>query len=100
MRSIEIVAHRGANSLAPENTLSAIRHCLELGVEYIELDVRQSRDGVFYNFHNSILERTTNGRGLLCDQMSHTIDSLDAGINFGHQFAGERVPRIDEVLPM
>jgi len=43
---LEVVVHRGANREAPENTLAAARRCVELGVDYVEVDVRLSRDGV------------------------------------------------------
>ena len=97
-KKIEIVAHRGANALAPENTMSAIQCCIDLGVEYIELDVKNSIDGVLYNFHDGTLERTTNGKGRFEAQTSKTIDSLDAGIKFDPAFAGEKIPRVDDIL--
>ena len=46
---IEVIAHRGARNLAPENTRAAAQKCIELGVDYIEADVAPSRDGVLYN---------------------------------------------------
>lgn len=94
----QIVSHRGANQHAPENTFAAADKALQLGADYIELDVRQSADGVLYVHHDATLERTTDGHGAFGLQMSDTIDQLDAGSWFDPVFAGEPVPRLDAYL--
>jgi glycerophosphoryl diester phosphodiesterase len=94
----EIVAHRGANKLAPENTRAAVQKCIELGVEWIEIDVRQSKDGVFYDLHDSAVTRMTTGRGVLELMNSDEIDKLDAGTKFSPAFAGEHIPRVRDLL--
>ena len=96
--SIEMVAHRGANKIAPENTLAAARKCYELGVDWVEADVRMSRDGVFYVFHDELLTRTTDGLGIFRLSSSETIDGLDAGSWFSEDHVDERVPRLKDVL--
>lgn len=53
-----IVAHRGASAVAPENTLAAFQLAMDLGADGIELDVRQSRDGVPVVIHDATLKRT------------------------------------------
>jgi len=95
---LEIVVHRGANKLAPENTMAATRKCIELGVEYVELDVRESEDGVLYILHDKTLDRTTNGSGPIREMHSTQIDKLDAGSWFSDEFTGERVPRLSTYL--
>jgi glycerophosphoryl diester phosphodiesterase len=97
-RKIEIVSHRGANEVAPENTFAAAQACLNIGLDYIEVDVWTSRDYVFYVMHDATVDRTTNGAGHLLSLSSVEIDSLDAGSWFAPQFAGERVPRLDDFL--
>jgi glycerophosphoryl diester phosphodiesterase len=97
-RSIEIVSHRGANHLAPENTYAAIQKALEYGAAWIEIDVRTSKDGVLYNFHDMGVSRTTNGTGFMRSLTSQEIDRLDAGSWFSQEFAGERVPRVADLL--
>lgn len=96
--TIELVAHRGANGLAPENTRAAVEQCLKFGVDVIELDVQRSLDGTLYNFHDRSLNRTTNGSGSLFLRHSRYIDALDAGSWFSHDFAGERVPKIQDLI--
>ena len=95
---VQIVAHRGGRRYVPENTYAAAERCVALGVEYLEVDVQTSVDGVFYNFHDPWVHRTTNGEGWLKTLTSEEIDALDAGSWFSSSFAGSRVPRIDELL--
>jgi len=95
---IEIVAHRGANHLAPENTRAAAQACVDLGIHYVEVDVRMSKDGVFYIMHDNEVDRTTDGAGSLSEMNAAEIDALDAGSWFSPGFKGERVPRLKEYL--
>ena len=59
----EIVGHRGAEGLAPPNTVAAIRRGLETGVDGIELDVRQTSDGELVLFHDPVLDWDSTGQG-------------------------------------
>ena len=97
-RKIDIVCHRGANEYAPENTYPSAQICIDWGMEYVEIDVNTSKDGVLYLFHGPQLERTTDGVGLFPEKTSAEIDRLDAGAWFHPQYMGERVPRLDEFL--
>ncbi len=97
-QKVQIVNHRGANRLAPENTYASAKKAIESGASYVEVDVRRSKDGVYYNRHDNRLERTTNGSGLLSETNSEVIDTLDAGSWFSHEYAHERVPRFVEYL--
>lgn len=98
MKRIEIVCHKGANEYAPENTYAAAQRCIDWGVDYVEIDVRTSKDGVFYLLHDATLERTTSGLGPIAEQTAAKIDQLDAGQWFHPVFADERIPRLDEFL--
>ena len=95
---IEVVVHRGANFLAPENTLPSARAALKYGAEWIELDVRKSKDGVLYNLHDETLDRTTDGHGPIRLVTSSEIERLDAGSWFGPAFRGLKVSRIETML--
>lgn len=89
---MQIIAHRGASGLAPENTLKAIRLALELGAGAIELDVQQA-DGELWVFHDRRLERCTDGHGVLTRQSRAYLESLDAG-------QGERIPTLWQVMTL
>lgn len=94
----KVSAHRGAAYIAPENTLAALDSCIKYGIDYMECDVCISKDSVFYLLHDSTLDRTTNGTGVIGEWRSQDIDTLDAGSWFGEEFKGVRVPRFSEVL--
>lgn len=95
---IEVVVHRGANHVAPENTFAAAAKAIVLGVDYVEIDVQRSLDGVHYIMHDFTLGRTTNGWGLIRLRTSDYIDQLDAGSWFSEEYIGEKVPRLKEYL--
>jgi glycerophosphoryl diester phosphodiesterase len=86
-----VVGHRGAMGHSPENTMASFERALELGADWIELDVHLSRDGALIVIHDETLERTTNGRGLVRDHTLSELRSLDAG-------QGQHIPTLDEVL--
>ena len=97
-KRIQIVCHKGANEQAPENTFAAARLCVDWGIDYVEIDVNTSKDGVLYLMHGPEVDRTTNGSGLIVTLLSEEIDQLDAGSWFAPRFAGERVLRLDSFL--
>ena len=95
---IEVVVHRGANALAPENTIASADSALKYGAKWIEVDVRKSKDGELFNLHDETLDRTTNGKGLLSEMLAKDVRNVDAGSWFGPQFAGTPLPSIAEML--
>ena len=97
-RPPNVVAHRGASSLAPENTLSSVRKALEIGAKMIEVDVHTTLDGEIVVMHDADVSRTTNGSGVISEMSYSRIAQLDAGSWFGPEFRGEGVPALDEVL--
>lgn len=95
---VDVIAHRGANQDAPENTLTAYRLAYDMGADWFELDTHLTRDGEVVVIHDSELERTTGDKGTVegCDLAY--IKSLDAGSWKGPKFAGERIPTFGEAL--
>ena len=96
--SPEIIAHRGAKSLAPENTISAFAAAIDMGVDYIELDVRKSLDDSLMVMHDSTVNRTTNFSGGLNTFTYAQLKNMDAGSYFSNDFTGEEIPTLYEVL--
>lgn len=93
-----IFAHRGASAHAPENTLSAFKLAIEHGADAIELDAKLSADGEVVVIHDQTVDRTTNGHGAVGKLKLDELKSLDAGIRFGSEFSGERIPTLVEVF--
>jgi glycerophosphoryl diester phosphodiesterase len=82
----------------PENTLTSFERARELGADWIELDVHLSRDGALVVIHDETLDRTTNGHGAVRDYSMAELKTFDAGSWFAPEYAGERIPILDEVL--
>ena len=93
-----VIAHRGASGHAPENTLAAFRKAVALGATFIETDLQLSRDAHFVAIHDGAVNRTTNGRGSVHDLSLARLQQLDAGSWFSSEFAGERIPTLEEIL--
>lgn len=92
-----IIAHRGASSEAPENTLASFRRALEQGADAVEMDVHLSKDGVPMVIHDPLLVRTTGTPGRVDGMTAEELKRLDAGRFFNPRFAGERIPTLEEV---
>jgi glycerophosphoryl diester phosphodiesterase len=93
-----VIAHRGASGHAPENTLAAFKKAVVLGATFIETDLHLSRDARFVAIHDATLDRTTNGQGSVHDLTLAELRRLDAGSWFGSEYAGERIPTLEEIL--
>ena len=92
-----LFAHRGGGTLAPENTLAAIKCGHEQGYTAFEFDVKLSADGVAILMHDDTLERTTNGSGKVAEKSIATLTELDAGGWHSARFRGEPIPRFSAV---
>ena len=93
---IILAGHRGERTVVPENTLSAFRYALSCGVDAIETDFHLTKDGKLIIIHDHTLERTTNGRGRVCDHTLEELRRLSAGGWFSEQYASERIPTAEE----
>jgi glycerophosphoryl diester phosphodiesterase len=91
--------HRGLSSEAPENTVPAFTLAGQGGAWGIETDVQESSDGVFYVFHDSTVDRMTDGTGTLTSMTSAQIDALtiDSGSHI-EEYDDLKVPRLSEYL--
>ena len=97
-KPVLVIAHRGASGYAPENTLAAFKRAIALGATFIETDLQLSRDSRFVAIHDDTVNRTTGGTGKVHDLSLADLKRLDAGAWFGSEFAGERIPTLDEIL--
>jgi glycerophosphoryl diester phosphodiesterase len=94
--SHEIVAHRGFSARAPENTLAAMRLAIDAGTDAVEWDVQVAACGTPVLFHDTQLGRTSDGVGPLRRRDLEQLKQLDAGSWFSADFAGERIPTLEE----
>lgn len=95
---MNIFAHRGASGTYPENTILAFKEAAKLPIYGVELDVQRTKDGVLVINHDEKVNRTSNGKGYIRDMTFEEIRSYDFGVWKGEQFAGEKIPTLDEVL--
>jgi len=93
-----VIAHRGASSYAPENTIASFDLALQMGASHLELDVHLTYDDHLVVIHDDTVDRTTNGTGPVADQTLTALQTLDAGAWFGEAFAGVHIPTLADVL--
>ena len=98
MSELQIIAHRGAAAVCPENTISAFKRAIEMGSDAIETDVQMTKDGHLILIHDEKLERTTNGKGWVKEYTLEEIKRLDAGGWFNNSFTGETIPTVEELF--
>ncbi|WP_123846952.1 glycerophosphodiester phosphodiesterase family protein [Chitinophaga lutea] len=88
-----VIAHRGDHAKAPENTLAAYQQAIDHDLDYIEADLRTTRDGRLVIMHDNTVDRTTNGKGKVRELTFEAIRQLKT--DGGHQ-----VPAFKEVLQL
>ncbi len=93
-----LCAHRGAMVTHPENTLVAFNEAVNAGAHMVELDVWLTQDNEMVVIHDGTVDRTTNGTGKVSDFTLAEIKQLDAGGWKSPEFAGERIPTLEEAL--
>jgi glycerophosphoryl diester phosphodiesterase len=97
---IVVVAHRGDSRRAPENTLSAFKAAIDDGVDFAELDVQETADGVIVVLHDRDLMRMAGDPRRIADITFAEARKLDLGRKAGPEFAGERIPTLAEVMAL
>lgn len=103
-KDFKIIAHKGASGRAPENTMAAFQKALELGVDQIELDVRNTKDEEIIVFHDATLDRVARDTlgnvvsGDVHDLYLSELKQFDVGSWFDTEYKDERIPTLKEVL--
>lgn len=93
-----VIAHRGASGHAPENTMAAFLRALAMGAPAIELDVHQTLDHELVVAHDDDLKRCGRDKRRLKNVHWDDVAKLDVGSWFDKSFAGERLPRLEDVF--
>ncbi len=99
--SIYVVAHRGAHSGIPENTLAAYQRAIDLGCDFVEIDVRSTKDGKMVSIHNSTIDAYMVGvKGKVGNLTLTQLKALDIGVRLGPAWEGTRIPTFEEILQL
>ena len=93
-----VCAHRGFNTIAPENSLPAFGAAISLGAEEIEFDLWESADGVPVSIHDSVLERVSDGEGKVREKTLAELERLDFGSKHGAPFSGLKILKFEDIL--
>ena len=96
----KLIGHRGVRDLCPENTIESISKAFDIGLSYVEIDVKISRDKFPILLHDDTLDRTTNGSGLVIDYDYENIKKLDAGKFFYKKNTNIFVPKLEDILSL
>ncbi len=98
---IYVVAHRGVHEGIPENTLAAYRKAIELGADFVEIDVRETKDGALVSMHNhTVDDYTQNTKGPVNSFTLEELRALDIGSRVGPEWTDERIPTLEEILEL
>ena len=98
MNRVKLAAHRGYSAKFPENTLLAMREAMKLDIDMLEIDLHMTADGEIILMHDHLVDRTSDGTGLIREKTLEEMRSLDVGSWKSPEFAGERVPTFREFL--
>lgn len=98
--NITVAGHRGEPVVRPENTLSSFEAAIKDRAHAIEFDIQISKDGIPVIIHDQMVDRTTNGRGLVNSLRFDQLRALNAGSAFRPRFKGARIPTLLEVLQL
>ena len=94
----KLIGHRGVKNLAPENTLDSIELAHKLGLKWIEVDVKITKDKIPIILHDDSLDRTTNSNGLAIDFLYEEIKALDAGSFFFNYKTNIFIPTLEDIF--
>ena len=96
--AVEIIAHRGASYLAPENTLASVRLAWKLAADAVEIDIWLTKDERIVAIHDKDTQRTTARKWIIADHTLAELRRLDAGSWKDASYAGEPIPILEDIL--
>ena len=97
---VTLTAHRGWRAKYPENTMRGFREAMKLDIDGIEMDVHMTKDYRIVICHDPNLDRTTDKSGWIRNMTLEEVREADAGIKFGEEFKGEKIPTMEEFLEL
>lgn len=99
---VYVVAHRGAHDGIPENTLAAYEAAVKMGVDFVEVDLRTTRDGHIVSVHNKEIDSyvTDGTQGLVAQMTLEQLKRLDIGSRISSRWSSEKIPTFEEILAL
>jgi glycerophosphoryl diester phosphodiesterase len=96
---VYVIAHRGAHQGIPENSLPAYQKAIDLGCDFVEIDVRTTKDGKFVSVHNANIDNYTEGKtGSVKSMTLAELKAMDIGLKTGEEWKGTQIPTFEEIL--
>lgn len=96
-----VVAHRGAHIGIPENTLAAYQKAIDLECDFVEIDIRKTKDGKFVSVHNSTVDAYVEGiSGKVNDFTLEELKQMNIGKRIAPDWENERIPTFEEILEL
>lgn len=96
-----VIAHRGEHNGIPENSLSAYRKAIDLGCDFVEIDIRTTKDGEFVSIHNATVDAyVLEGTGKVEDFTLSQLRAMDIGIKLGGKWKNTKIPTFEEILAL
>ena len=93
-----VCAHRGFNTIAPENSMPAFGAAIGMGADEIEFDLWATKDGEIVSIHDPVLDRVSDGTGNVWDYTYEELLKFDFGSKHGEKFKGMKIPTFEEIL--
>lgn len=98
---VYVVAHRGAHDIPPENTLAAYQRAIDLECDFVEIDVRATKDGHLVSVHNAAVDDyTKDAKGAVRGFTLAELKALDIGSRIGPEWRNERIPTVEEIFTL
>lgn len=98
--TVAVIGHRGYSGEYPENTLSSFKAAIDMGVDYIELDVQLTKDGEVVVYHDNDLSRIVGCEGTVADYTLEELKEMDFGSYFSAEYTDERIPTLADVMEL
>jgi glycerophosphoryl diester phosphodiesterase len=95
---VEIIAHRGASYIAPENTVASANLAWKLGADAVECDIYLSSDGKIIASHDANTKRTSGENLTIKNAPAEDLRKLDVGSWKGETYKGEKMPFLEELI--
>ena len=100
MAKINVISHRGANMVAPQNTLPAFKKSFEIGCDGVETDIHLTKDGVPVLCHNFTIDDTSTGKGAIKDMTLEELLQFDFGSYKGEEYKDTKIPLLEDFIKL